>query len=82
VSAGIDGSLRLAALLAGDAAAQRIQLDMEYAPEPPFACGTPAQAPEPILRASRERTSRFTAARLDAAQRAATRLRSAASTAH
>ncbi len=50
VSAGIDGSLRLAALLKGDEFAQRIQLDMQYAPEPPFAAGTPAQAPKPVLR--------------------------------
>jgi cyclohexyl-isocyanide hydratase len=78
VSAGIDGSLRLAAALAGDAAAQRIQLDIEYAPEPPFSSGTPAQAPELILSASRERASRITAARLAAAQRAANRLHSAA----
>jgi cyclohexyl-isocyanide hydratase len=81
VSAGIDGSLRLAAMLAGDAAAQRIQLDIEYAPEPPFDSGTPAHAPAPIVNASRERASRLTAARLDSAQRAAARLRTAGPTA-
>lgn len=36
VTAGIDGALRLAAELRGDEAAQRIQLDMVYAPEPPL----------------------------------------------
>jgi cyclohexyl-isocyanide hydratase len=81
VSAGIDGSLRLAAMLAGDAAAQRIQLEMEYAPEPPFDSGTPARAPTPILNASREGASRLTAARLDSAQRVANRLRTAGSAA-
>jgi cyclohexyl-isocyanide hydratase len=81
VSAGIDGSLRLAAMLAGEAAAQRIQLDIEYSPEPPFDSGTPAHAPAPIVNASRERSSRLTAARLDSAQRAATRLRTAGPTA-
>lgn len=43
VSAGIDGSLHLATLLAGEETAQRIQLDMQYAPEPPFASGTPVK---------------------------------------
>ncbi len=75
VSAGIDGSLHLAAMLAGEAAAQRIQLEMEYAPEPPFDSGTPAHAPAPILNAARERAGRFAAARLEAVQRAANRLR-------
>lgn len=75
VSAGIDGSLRLAAMLAGEAAAQRIQLEMEYAPEPPFDSGTPAHAPAPILDAARERSARFAPARLEAVQRAANRLR-------
>jgi putative intracellular protease/amidase len=36
VSAGIDMALRLAALVAGDDVARRIQLVLEYAPEPPF----------------------------------------------
>ena len=36
VSAGIDMALRLAALLHGDEVARRIQLTLEYAPEPPF----------------------------------------------
>ena len=45
VTAGIDGALRLAAELRGDEAAQRIQLDMVYAPEPPFDSGTPETAP-------------------------------------
>lgn len=62
VSAGIDGSLRLAAMLAGDEAAQRIQLDIQYAPEPPFDAGMPATAParvresaEAAIRGTRER---------------------------
>lgn len=44
VTAGIDFGLTLAAQLAGDDAARAIQLAMEYAPAPPFAAGTPAQA--------------------------------------
>ena len=54
VTAGLDGALRLAALLRGDAAAQRIQLNIQYAPEPPFDSGTPATAPAAILAAERE----------------------------
>ena len=44
VTAGIDGALRLAAMLRGDHIAQAIQLALEYAPEPPFQCGTPETA--------------------------------------
>src|ERR1700729_911266 len=36
VTAGIDAALRLAAELRGEEVAQAIQLDMVYAPEPPF----------------------------------------------
>ena len=45
VTAGIDGALRVAALLRGDAAAHAIQLYLQYAPEPPFDSGTPETAP-------------------------------------
>jgi len=49
ITAGIDGALRLAALLRGNEAAQRIQLDIQYAPAPPFNSGTPATAPPAVL---------------------------------
>ena len=49
VSAGIDMALQLAALEAGDAVAQAIQLSIEYSPEPPFDAGSPATAPRPVL---------------------------------
>jgi cyclohexyl-isocyanide hydratase len=74
VSAGIDGSLHLAALLSGEDVARRIQLEIQYAPEPPFAGGTPATAPASILASARRGAGRITAARLDAAKRAAERL--------
>jgi transcriptional regulator GlxA family with amidase domain len=35
-TSGIDGALRVAAMLRGDEAAKAIQLIMQYAPEPPF----------------------------------------------
>lgn len=45
VSAGIDMALRLAAQEAGEEFAQAIQLGIEYDPQPPFDCGSPAKAP-------------------------------------
>lgn len=50
VTAGIDASLELVALLRGPAVAQRIQLYLEYAPEPPFNSGTPETAPSDVFK--------------------------------
>ena len=44
VTAGIDFGLALAAEIAGEEAAKRIQLFLEYDPAPPFDAGTPAKA--------------------------------------
>jgi len=44
VTAGIDFGLSLAAELAGDDIARKIQLMVEYNPSPPFDAGTPATA--------------------------------------
>ncbi|MFN8632937.1 MAG: DJ-1/PfpI family protein [Chloroflexota bacterium] len=44
VTAGIDFGLRIAARLRGEAYARILQLNLEYAPEPPFRAGTPEQA--------------------------------------
>jgi cyclohexyl-isocyanide hydratase len=74
VTAGIDGALRLAAELRGDAAAQRIQLDMVYAPEPPFASGTPETAPAVILQQSRQSLRAITTRREETARRIAAKL--------
>lgn len=49
VSAGIDMALTLAARIAGDDVAQAIQLYIEYDPQPPFDCGSPAKAPASVL---------------------------------
>ncbi len=75
VTAGIDGALRLAAELRGEDVAKLIQLQMAYAPEPPFESGTPESAPSNIVQqawqamaaitATREATARRVAARLD-----------------
>ncbi len=51
VTAGIDFALTLVAELAGRDAAEAIQLNFEYAPEPPFAAGSPETArPEIVAR--------------------------------
>ena len=63
VTSGIDGALRLAAALRGDEAAKAIQLDMVYAPEPPFDSGTPATAPAHVLAAARRAYADVTARR-------------------
>jgi len=44
VTAGIDFALTLIAELAGRDVAEAIQLNLEYAPEPPFAAGSPRSA--------------------------------------
>jgi cyclohexyl-isocyanide hydratase len=57
VTAGIDFGLALAAELFGEAAAQRIQLAIEYAPSPPFDSGSPDTAPDGIREALRRDSS-------------------------
>lgn len=74
VTAGIDGALRVAANLRGDAAAQAIQLYMAYAPEPPFNSGTPETAPPAVLKGARESVRAMTAQRERTAGRVAERL--------
>jgi len=74
VTAGIDGALTLAAELRGEDVARAIQLQMAYAPEPPFNSGTPETAPPAILAAARTAASGISAKRLATAQRVAARL--------
>jgi cyclohexyl-isocyanide hydratase len=75
VTAGIDGALRLAADLRGDEVAQLIQLNIAYAPEPPFDSGTLETAPAAIVQQAREKLRRITAQREETARRVAARLR-------
>jgi putative intracellular protease/amidase len=58
VSAGIDMALALAGRIAGDEAAQAIQLGIEYDPQPPYDAGSPDRAPAQIVASLRAR-SRF-----------------------
>jgi putative intracellular protease/amidase len=48
-TAGIDLALTLATELAGEQAAQAIQLAIEYDPQPPFRSGSPTTAPAEIV---------------------------------
>jgi len=53
VTAGIDFALTLVAELRGREVAERIQLMLEYDPEPPFRSGSPRGAPEALVGALR-----------------------------
>jgi cyclohexyl-isocyanide hydratase len=74
VTAGIDGALRLAAELRGDEVAQAIQLQIMYAPEPPFNSGTPETAPTAILEQAWQSLEGITAQRDATARRVAASL--------
>jgi cyclohexyl-isocyanide hydratase len=73
VTAGIDFALTMVAELAGPAAAQAIQLQIEYAPAPPFDAGTPESAPSEVLAAVRAAGAQMRAARESLVARAASR---------
>jgi cyclohexyl-isocyanide hydratase len=74
VTAGIDGALKVAAMLGGDAAAEAIQLYMQYAPEPPFNAGSPETAPAAVTAAVRDASAEIMARRERTARRVAKRL--------
>ncbi|MEX3810085.1 DJ-1/PfpI family protein [Paraburkholderia sp. BR13439] len=63
VTAGIDFGLTVAAELAGVEEAQAIQLELEYAPAPPFDAGDPALAPQAVVELVRQRSAEGLAAR-------------------
>jgi cyclohexyl-isocyanide hydratase len=74
VTAGIDFGLYVAAELAGQAVAERIQLYLEYAPAPPFAAGTPETASEAVRTAYMETAGPMMERRARAVERAAAAL--------
>jgi cyclohexyl-isocyanide hydratase len=74
VTAGIDFALTMVAELAGPVAAQAIQLQIEYAPAPPFDAGTPESAPPEVLAAARAAGAPMRAAREKLVAGAARRL--------
>jgi cyclohexyl-isocyanide hydratase len=78
VTAGIDFGLRLAAALHGEELAQRIQLQMEYAPDPPFRAGSPATAPKNVVEAVRHAAEPLIRERAEVCERVAKKLERAA----
>jgi cyclohexyl-isocyanide hydratase len=74
VTAGIDFALSVVAELAGPETAQAIQLQIEYAPAPPFDAGAPETAPAAIVARVRKRNATFAAQRRGAVELAAARL--------
>ncbi len=52
-TAGLDFAFRLAAMLRGETVAQQIQLQLEYAPVPPFNSGSPDTAPREVVETAR-----------------------------
>jgi putative intracellular protease/amidase len=79
VTAGIDFALVVAAELAGERFAQMLQLNLEYAPAPPFNAGRPETAPADVLADVRKRMDAILPRRLAEARAAAARLEAAAS---
>jgi cyclohexyl-isocyanide hydratase len=73
VTAGLDGALVVASLLRGDAAAEEIQLGIQYAPAPVFNSGSPDTAPDELVRAVCEKYEKVNASREAEARRFAAR---------
>jgi len=74
VTAGLDFGLTLAAALRGEEYARRIQLVLEYEPQPPYRAGTPETAGPEATDDVRRRRAPAIAAAQQAALRAKTRL--------
>jgi len=80
VTAGLDAALVLVSLLRGEAAAQEIQLAIEYAPNPVFYSGTPESAPAEVLKSFQNKYEPIGAARETEAIDYAARIRTQAHT--
>jgi cyclohexyl-isocyanide hydratase len=74
VTAGIDFALTVAAELAGPEAAKSIQLQIEYAPAPPFEAGSPEAAPPSVVAQLRERNAALAGQRRQIVAAAANRM--------
>ena len=75
VTAGLDAALVLVSLQRGDAAAQEIQLAIEYAPNPIFHSGNPESAPAEVLKSFQNKYEQIGAARETEVIRYAARIR-------
>ena len=74
ITAGIDFALTLAAELFDKDTAQLVQLQLEYAPAPPFDSGSPATAPAAVLQEANQRTAQSRQQRAQITERVAARL--------
>lgn len=74
VTAGIDFGLVIGAKLRGETTAKRIQLYLEYNPEPPFDAGSPDNAPGEVLSAFNDAAKVMLDERAEAVARASARL--------
>jgi cyclohexyl-isocyanide hydratase len=74
ITAGIDFALTLAAELFDKDTAQLLQLQLEYAPAPPFQSGSPDTAPQSVLAEAHRRAAASIEQRALITQRAAARL--------
>jgi cyclohexyl-isocyanide hydratase len=79
VTAGLDFGLHLASVLADRQTAERIQLFLEYTPQPPFTSGSPDTAPKEVLAKVSETIAPMLTRRKEATLRAAQRLKAPAS---
>jgi cyclohexyl-isocyanide hydratase len=61
-------------MLRGEEAAKAIQLDIQYAPEPPFDCALPERAPPELVARLTTASAELTARRLTTARRVAAKL--------
>jgi cyclohexyl-isocyanide hydratase len=74
VASGIDFALTLAAILAGEATAREIQLQIEYDPDPPFRSGSPDVAAPATVAAVQARLAKLGAERRAIAERVGRKL--------
>jgi cyclohexyl-isocyanide hydratase len=77
VTAGIDFALTLASELVDENTAQAVQLQLEYAPAPPFNAGRPDTAPAAVVAEARERGAALFAQRKAIVDRVAAKLEAA-----
>jgi len=73
VTAGIDFALTVVAELVSTQLAQAIQLQLEYAPDPPFSAGSPRSAPDAVVALVRERSAAGLEARRKVVERVSAR---------
>ncbi|WP_166219962.1 isonitrile hydratase [Pseudomonas atagonensis] len=74
ITAGIDFALTLAQELVGVDTAQLVQLQLEYAPAPPFDSGSPETAPGAVVDEARKRAAPSLKLRTEITERAAAKL--------